>query len=276
VTENWILEVEEKVQRFASRFSTLYSRSEREVAAAFEIGCFHALLDFYDDSCDIAPQNLKAGAYRYLTTPSGKPENFSFVSLRERKPPAFEFELRQQIRIRSHFDDDIMVTPDLVVLKPHSSFGGKRDAAYAGGKRGLFFVDSTQVIAAHECKSLPPFPELLVSFLGILQVAHRWYDPMKSNWSLDTTGIHLAPSLFVGGASRALQSRMAAALARHFPLNIIVGLHSVGWDIKDRQLRRLSLPLDSYSSIPPSVTDRTRSGSRHPGQGMPPLADPLG
>jgi hypothetical protein len=128
MTEAWVLAVEERIQDFAARFSAVYSVSEREVAASFEIGCFHALLDSYEDSCDLSPQNLnKAGEYRYLTTPSGNPANFSFVALR-RKSGTAEYELRQQVRIRSHIHEDIMVTPDLVVLRANSTFGGGRDA----------------------------------------------------------------------------------------------------------------------------------------------------
>jgi len=246
MTEAWVAAVEDRIQDFAARFSAVYSVSEREVAASFEIGCFHALLDSYEDSCDLAPQNLnKTGEYRYLTTPSGNPANFSFVALRRKVATTAEYELRQQVRIRSHIHDDIMVTPDLVVLRTNSAFGGSRDADYAGGKRGLFVVNSAQVIAAHECKSLPPFPELLVSFLGILEVVHPWFDHLHADLvSNASDGIHLAPSLFVGGASRALQSRMADALRERFPVNMILGLHSVGWDIMGRPLRRLPSALN--------------------------------
>jgi hypothetical protein len=106
-------------------------------------------------------------------------------------------------------------------------------------------VNNTQVVAAHECKSLPPFPELLVSFLGILQVVHRWFDPLHVDLvSNASDGVHLAPSLFVGGASRALQSRMADALRQRFPVNMILGLHSFGWDIMGRPLRKLPSAFD--------------------------------
>ena len=48
-----------------------------------------------------------------------------------------------------------------------------------------------------------PFPELLVSFIGHLMAAHDW---LRNDTSkiVDDVGIHLAPTLFVGGTARGL------------------------------------------------------------------------
>lgn len=234
----WVVEVETRIARFAKRYGTTYRRSEREISASFEIGCFHALVAFYKESCAVRPRNLTAGEYRYLTTPSGNPKNFSFVSLKRGRS---EFELRQQVRVRSHLDDDIAFTPDLVVIPAGANIASERDSDYASGKRSFFSVRSQDVIAAHECKSMNAFPELLIGFLGTLIAAHVWLDSASDRRKLDPDGIHLAPTLFVGGTARALHSRMVAALMKSYPINIILGMHSGVWRLSKsaRRINRL-------------------------------------
>ena len=115
----------------------------------------------------VVPENLTSGGeYRYLTAPSGNPHNFSFLSLQS---TTGTFELRQQVRVRSHLHDDIAFTPDLVVVRAGVPVQAARDPDFASGRRPFYSVDSTSVVAAHECKSMNPFPELLVGFIGSCQ-----------------------------------------------------------------------------------------------------------
>src|SRR5687767_10245017 len=80
--DSWLRTLEKRIERFARKHGATYSRSEREISASFEIGCFHALTEFYERTFRIKPKNLTAAnEYRYLTTPSGNPHNFSFLRL---------------------------------------------------------------------------------------------------------------------------------------------------------------------------------------------------
>jgi hypothetical protein len=115
--------------------------------------------------------------------------------------------------------------PDLAAVS------GGRDPDHAGGKRGFFSVSSFDVIAAHECKSLVPFPELLVSFIGIVIAGHAWLEPANMLSQIDPLGLHLAPTLFVGGSAKPMQRRMIAAIEKKFPVNIIPGLHQGTWGL---------------------------------------------
>lgn len=130
-TDSWVSEIEKKISGFAKKHSINYRKSEREVSASFEIGCFHALTEFYEKNFEVIPENLtSAKEYRYLTTPSGNPVNFSFIRLRKDNE---EFELRQQVRIRSHLHADIAFTPDMVVMVAGADINAVRDTDYAGG-----------------------------------------------------------------------------------------------------------------------------------------------
>lgn len=230
IKNNWIGTVERLMQSFANRYSYVYSRRKRELSASFEIGCFLAIVNFYENQqCTVSLKNLwENNQFRYLTTPNGNPINFSFVCLSFHD---YEFEIRQQVRIKSHLDSDIAFTPDIVILKQNTDIRGVKEQDYASGKRRFFFVDSDRVIAAHECKSLIPFPELLISFLGMLAAGHAWLRDLTDRSMIDEKGIHLAPTLFVGGTARGIHIRMVQAMRRTFPINIILGMHSGTWDL---------------------------------------------
>ena len=48
--DNWLASVERACERFADKHAITYRKSEREISASFEIGCFHALVEFYEAS----------------------------------------------------------------------------------------------------------------------------------------------------------------------------------------------------------------------------------
>lgn len=236
-TDPWIDEVEKAITAFASSYKLTYAKKERELSASFEIGCLHALTDFYEKTCSLDPVNIKNGMFRYLTTPSGNPDNFSYVEVTN---GIESFEIRQQVRVRSHIDPDVAFTPDMLVLRKNTTIQGKKDPEYASGKRNLFFVDSSDVIAAHECKSTNPFPELLVSFLGMLVAAHNWLNNPTDKSSVAQNGLHLAPSLFVGGTASGVHHRMVKAMEATMPMNIIFGLHRGTWNLLDPAITQQS------------------------------------
>lgn len=239
---NWVRRVERLMHSFANQYSSVYSKKEREISASFEIGCFISLVNFYENRrYTVTIENLKNNEFKYLTTPSGNPENFSFVKLEFNNKV---FEIRQQIRIKSHLAEDTNFTPDIVVLKRDPELEGIYDTDYYQGRRQMFYVTSDQVIAAHECKSLPPFPELLISFLGMVIAGHDWIKNLNDRSMVTDNGLHLAPTLFVGGSARHLHLRMVESLKNTLPINIIVGMHYHHWDIANSM--ELTLIDDPY------------------------------
>jgi hypothetical protein len=234
--ESWLETVQKKVRDFAKKHQLVLTLTDRQLSAAFEIGCFHALLKYYEgQEYELSPQNLtKDGEYRYLTTPSGNPHNFSYVSAVGNDG---EFEIRQQVRVESHVNEDIRFTPDILVLRKGVEFHSSSEKDFAGGKRAFFKVSSSDVIAAHECKSMNPFPELMVAFIGMLVAAHEWATGKRGAVVPTKKQGHLAPTLFVGGSARALHLRMIKALQTSYTMNIVCGLHEGTWHLRDAQNR---------------------------------------
>lgn len=243
----WVSEAEALVNEFCKKHSLLVKVTDRQLSAAFEVGALHALLRFYEaQGYVLNPQNLSAaGEYRYLTSPSGNPLNFSWV---EASGVDGDFEIRQQVRVQSHVDDNIAFTPDIVVLTKGAAIQGNTHRDYANGRRPFYSVRSSSVVAAHECKSMNPFPELMVSFVGMLVSAHEWYQD-GSRFEFTHDNGHLGPTLFVGGSARALHLKMIAAMQKSYRMNIICGLHEGTWkltDAKNRLLLRESFePVDT-------------------------------
>lgn len=223
-SDSWLMEVEQRVKGFCKEFSTTYAVKKRERSAAFEIGCLHMLVKNYEEaSGTLTVENLNnENEFRYLTTPSGNPANFSWFKFSIDED---EFQIRQQVRVKSHWHEDVAFCPDIVVLKTDAEIAEPKLEEYAGGKRRFFHVMSSEVVTAHECKSLPPFPELLVSFIGMFGAAHRWYDPKNNGEYLEEEGVHPAPCLFIGGNTNGIQRKMAKGLEETFPINVVSGLH---------------------------------------------------
>ncbi len=242
--QQWLEKVKAKIRDFANEYKAVYSRDDRALAAYFEIGCFLSLIQFYKNlGFKGQIQNpAKDGSFKYLTTPNGNPNNFSFMLMTSEQE---SFEIRQQVRIESHIGEFVAFTPDLIVIPKDQKILDKKDIDYASGKRRFFYITSDKVIAAHECKSLIPFPELLISFLGTLLAGHFWYENSKIEEIVDPTGNHLAPALFVGGSARALHLKMVRGLKKAYPINIILGLHAGNFDLlgDHAEIKRIKNPI---------------------------------
>jgi hypothetical protein len=219
--QSWIQTVEQLADIFEKKYGSAVRITNSTLFASFEVGCLLVLEKHYrGKGFTINPRNLNQAdnSYRHLTSPNGNPANFSYLLL-ERKGTAFE--LRQQVRIQSHIDTDIQFTPDLIVLESGAHIKSERSSDYASGKRPFFFVSSTNVVAAHECKAMAAFPELMISFLGMALAGHSWYPDAKSARSRFGAG-HLQPTLFIGGAGSARHNKMATALAAHCAINVAI------------------------------------------------------
>jgi len=235
----WVAQIEREIKTFAAKHRFAYSKNERQISAAFEIGCFHCLVNYYAEHGKVTVQNLQNGAYRYLTTPNGNPANFSFVEI---KIGRRKFYLRQQVRICSAENRDIAFTPDIVILRVGRTMKGRNDKDYANGKRTFFYSDAKDVVSLFECKSMNPFPELLVSFIGMLVAAFPWASNKQlAKRRIDTKGVHLAPGLFVGGTARGMHIRMVQAMKTTYPINLFLGMHYGTWDMDPDDLNKLKL-----------------------------------
>ena len=223
-SSNWIKQAEILIKKFEKDHSKTYIRKEREYYALFEIGCFLKLIQAYKNKKFTIKAIHSSGSgdvFRYLTTPNGNPDNFSYIKLSKENEI---FYIRQQVRIVQSKNERIYFTPDITVMHGNTKIKKKNNEQYANNKRAFFYIKSNDVVAAHECKSLEPFPELFASFLGMFILAHDWATLQKINPNKNNP--HLAPTLFIGGQARGLHFDMIKAYQEEYPLNIITNIYS--------------------------------------------------
>jgi hypothetical protein len=156
------------------------------------------------------------------------------------------------VRVRSIVHPDIQFTPDFIVFREGVTIHETTDEDYARGRKRLFYVRGEDLVAVHECKSMNPFPELIIGFLGMLIAAHPWANRPDAKRRIVRDGKHLAPSLFVGGSARGLHQRMVKAVGENYPVNLFLGMHYGTWRLF-REKSELVLIDD------PDVADARRS-----------------
>lgn len=228
--DRWVAAVEARSAEFVERFGKVCSISDKALSGIFEVGCFLTIVGDYErQGLVVEARNLVEDGFRYLTTPNGNPANFSHLKL---VGEGASWEIRQQVRVCSHWHDDVNFTPDIVVVDEDAEIRTEKDQDYAAGKRRFFRVNASSVVAAHECKSMTGFPELYVSFVGMFLMGHAWYgDPVSKSVARQSRG-HLAPSLFVGSEASNLHRRMMTALESQFPINLLSGLYRGAWALE--------------------------------------------
>lgn len=223
--DDWEKAAEASIKRFAKTYGAKYRMTKRQASALFEIAVFHALTNWYARRagirCEIANRG-KDGEFRYLTSPSGNPANFSHMRFQH---PSGNFVIRQQVRLQWRSDPRIAFTPDIVVLPEDASINCDRRKEYAGGKRSFYYAYDDEVIAAHECKSLSAFPELLINFIGMLVAGHGWHRN-TTRLKHEPNSVHLAPTLFVGGAANWMVLELVKGLTEHYPINVVAQFHT--------------------------------------------------
>jgi len=100
-------------------------------------------------------QNIQNGEFRFKTSPSGDPNNFSFIVI-DRNDVVLE--VRQQVKIFGRWG---IYTPDICITYPNA----------------LVFrnsLDDESLENFIECKHMEPYPMSCAFFVGVLYVLNRW------------------------------------------------------------------------------------------------------
>lgn len=125
IQDSWIKDIELDVEKFATEHRVVLGTFSKLPSALFEIGALHLIARFYAGrrGTKVTPENLQEDGYKYLTTPSGNPKNFSYIKVQH---AGGNFEIRQQVRVRNWHSPEIMFTPDMVVIPEGAEIGDVR------------------------------------------------------------------------------------------------------------------------------------------------------
>lgn len=99
----------------------------------------------------------------------------------------------------------------------------QEDEEHYESKRKLSFVANNNLVTFCEAKQYTPFPELIFSFIGVLNELM----PAIMNRAQQNTPVrHLAPSLMISGKSNDHVEKIKRSLEDRHCINVIFGLYS--------------------------------------------------
>lgn len=160
-----------KIQRFLDRYrrlinviGTLGRIGSRPQSAIYECYSLSELaLQLERAGWSVNLDNIQNGEFRFKTTPSGNPNNFSYIVIDKN---GYTFEVRQQLRINGRWGN---YTPDICVISPNTALDPRNS------------IEDRYLENFIECKHMVPYPMSCASFVGILYVLNRWNRNNRKN-----------------------------------------------------------------------------------------------
>lgn len=219
-------EFHKEIQTFLNYYGTTINREVEKISTLFEITCYNYVIEFYvTQGFTLIPRNPKNSGnfFIYKTSPAGNLPNYSYFEARKTVqtntgPRKISFDIRQNVPVQSSHDLDVYFTPDIVICV--NQFDTVKDHSYYHATRWRHYLKNEGLISFAEAKHYNPFPEILVSFIGIIHELNP--SLLKKNGK--KSGIHLAPSLMVSGRGGAPVERIKTNFEKRYTLNIFLGL----------------------------------------------------
>lgn len=219
---------EKEIETFLNNFKSNFAQYGSKINVLFEMSVLNYMVKYYEKCerhVEVRPQNLKEGVFRYKIKPQGYPENFSFFTVciqrynrKEKKYiPVESFEIRSNLPIESRHEKKIFITPDISVVDS-SSITEMQEKAYGyGGTSKFFYVPAPSVKTFVEVKHYTPFPELVFSFIGLVnEILPSSLTPEKNSGD----GVHLCPSLVISGKANRHLENIKESLTKRYGINI--------------------------------------------------------
>jgi len=200
-----------EIQGFLRTHGARIADDNRRISVYFEILVFHHCVQYYAARGftvvprGVAPRGDGERTFRHKCGPEGSPDNFSYFRASRATGAADEvLEVRQNVRTAATYDDTVLYTPDVVVLREGSIRTVTR-LDYRRGERALHFAGNGGLVTFVEAKHMAPFPELIATFVGLAYELCPEYLRTQV-----PSGDHLAPALAVSGAPNAPMEALGA------------------------------------------------------------------
>jgi hypothetical protein len=214
-----IAEFEDELKAFSNKFKITIAEHSKRISDYFEISCFNLVVKYYEiNGYHVFPDNIQGTQYKYKCTTAGIQSNFSHFKAWKKMGKMREFEIHHNLAVQSSRDPGLFTTPDISVINSNAV---KYRKDYYDTKTTFSYVESSDMKTFCEVKNLTPFPELLFSFIGIVNELDS--DVMENTVETQHP-IQLAPSLMISGKPSSPVSRIKASLESRYPINIIFDL----------------------------------------------------
>lgn len=240
-------QLEKDIQDFINRFRATVRIHGKRMSDYFEMTCFNKIVRFYElKGYTVEVRNLKRKEYRYKCSPAGIFSNFSFFEASiSNTEGTFKYEIHHNLAVQSSHNKDIFTTPDITVIKSRKAKTTKK--YYDSGVR-FSYVKNLDCLTFCEAKQLPPFPELLFNFIGIVNELKKEY---MTNDGFPHNPVHIAPSLMISGIPNKQTSRIKMYLEERYCINILFDLYHTGSNIFSKnQVSKLRIAGKTPSANP--------------------------
>lgn len=187
---------------------------------------YNGIVKYYQHhGFQISIQNLQGNSFRYKLSPTGYPQNYSFFSITSPisrgQPTPRTFEIHHNIAIESGLTPGVYCTPDISVILANTLAPiQNQNAFFLGSNRSYYAVSNQYLQTFAEVKNYEPFPELLVSFIGILNELTTDIFLGSQRTQLPR---HIAPALILSGFGSTHVRRFRDALMLRYEINIFFG-----------------------------------------------------
>ncbi len=240
-------ELKDDVVKYIRSFRKKVFNHSKRLNDYFEMACFNHLIKYYENrGFKISLENLVNGKFCYKLSPSGYPENFSYIKVskernyKKQQKKIIEYEVRHNLSIQSSYENDIYVVPDISIIKCNSIEEDCSKSLYSTKK--FFFTRNSSLLTIGEAKMMVPFPELMFGFIGVYLELFKG----KKRKVIDNS-YHLAPCLFISGKCNPHTERIRNYLEGRYKLNIITDLYFKGKsNFSQKNFRKLNVVKHDY------------------------------
>lgn len=216
--------LEKEIRSFVRKYKTTVVNQSIRISDYFEMSCFNYIVRFYElNGFSVSVENLINGQYRYKCSVTGIQSNFSHFKVSILQGSAqLQFEIQHNLAIQSSFDKELFTVPDISIIKTATV---KTTKDYYDTNTTFSYVDNPDMMSFCEVKNYTPFPELIFSFIGVVNELKRSIVTKRVKPNLPS---HIAPCLMISGKPNKQANKIKASLEARYHVNILYDLFYSG------------------------------------------------
>lgn len=206
-----------QAKAFVERNGYFLRNHANRISSLVEIAVYNSVVNYYQ-TCGFSLEAKNLGpkkSFRYKISSAGYTKNFSYFEATDPKSGSITC-IFHNTKIQSAHHGHLYYTPDVAVCKD----GGNTTTKLKSGRKHSFIVNKELLFFA-EVKHLPPFPEALFSFTGLVQEFLPCF--ISGNVILDNAHLHLSPILVFTGVSSEHSETIRSELISRYGINIVFG-----------------------------------------------------
>lgn len=208
-----------EAKAFIQRNGYFLKQNANRISQLVEVAVYNSIVEYYStrgftlQAMNLGPKN----SFRYKISSTGLAKNFSYFQATDSQTGAVVC-IFHNTKIQSAHHDHLYYTPDVAVCKD----GGNMTNKLKSGRDHSFIVN-THLLSFAEVKHLPPFPEALFSFTGLVQEFLPGFIAGTMDLYPNPNKVHLSPMLVFTGVSSEHNEKIRTELRKRYGVNIIFG-----------------------------------------------------